>query len=195
MIFKSLKQFQYWLDDSETLGLVKKRDIWLTSGGFDPLHVGHLRCIQDTALMATNPVKYPSQLKGFVVVLVNCDNFLINKKGYAFMPLEERMEIINGIKGVDAVLPWPLVDKEDTTVINAILELRPKVFTKGGDRIDQSTIPEWSACKQVGCELITGVGGEKIQSSSELVEKATDIEAAEVIGYAMGFTDGKNESN
>ena len=144
----------------------------MTSGGFDPMHIGHLRCIQETSDIANDPLKNPSNLRGLVVVIVNADSFLIRKKGYAFMPLNERMEIIDGISGVDYVVPWEATG-EDQTVIEAIKELKPQYFTKGGDRFDPSTIPEWSICTEVGCKILTGIGsGGKIQSSSDLVRRA-----------------------
>ena len=117
-----------------------KRPIYMTSGGFDPLHVGHLRCIQETSRLANDPFENPSNLRGLVIVVVNADSFLVRKKGYAFMPLTERMEIINSIKGVDFVVPWET--DGDQTVIGALDILKPKYFTKGGDRFDASTIPE-----------------------------------------------------
>ena len=158
MIFKSIKDFMYWRDDTESLGLQEKKDIWMTSGGFDPLHIGHLRCIQDTVRLANDRHAYPVRMKPVVLVLVNCDKFLEKKKGYAFMPLEERMEIISGIKGVDYVVPWHMLE-DDNTVQKAIELIRPKVFTKGGDRVDESTIPEWGVCQSVGCKVLTGIGG------------------------------------
>ena len=147
-----------------------ERDIFMTSGGFDPIHVGHIRCIKETAKMAVNSEIYPHSHTGLVVVVVNADSFLIRKKGYAFMPLEERMEIIDSIEGVDFVVPWETED--DQTVIGAIELLRPKFFTKGGDRFDASTIPEWQICQEVKCQIVTGVGGEKVQSSSLLVKES-----------------------
>jgi D-beta-D-heptose 7-phosphate kinase/D-beta-D-heptose 1-phosphate adenosyltransferase len=115
-------------------------------------------------------------LHGLVVVVVNADSFLIRKKGYAFMPLRERMEIVNSIDGVDFVVPWE-AEYPDQTVIGALEILEPKYFTKGGDRFDASTIPEWDICQQIGCEIITGVGaGGKIQSSSDLVKRAIEME-------------------
>ena len=104
------------------------------------------------------------------------------------MPLAERMEIIAALKGVDFVVPWETDD--DQTVCEALEILRPEYFTKGGDRTDFTNIPEWEVCKKIGCKIIANVGGEKIQSSSELISKATDLEAQEVLGYAMGFSDG-----
>ena len=147
-----------------------ERDIFMTSGGFDPVHVGHIRCIKETAKMAISPDAYPRSRTGIVVVVVNADSFLIRKKGYVFMPLRERMEIIDSIGGVDFVVPWET--ESDQTVVGAIELLKPKFFTKGGDRLDASTIPEWQICQEVRCQIITGVGGEKIQSSSTLVEES-----------------------
>ena len=104
MIYDNIKRFLEWRDDTEDYGF--HRDIWLTSGGFDPLHVGHLRCILETAYLANDKYRYPSKYPGLVTILVNCDDFLKAKKGYAFMTLKDRMEIIDSIKGVDAVIPW-----------------------------------------------------------------------------------------
>ena len=164
-----------------------QRPIYMTSGGFDPLHVGHVRCIEGTVSRASNPDIPPWQMKGLVVVVVNADSFLVRKKGYAFMPLDERMEIINAIAGVDYVVPWET--DGDQTVCGAIEILRPNYFTKGGDRFDASTIPEWEICQKINCEIITGVGkGGKIQSSSELIARAKDFEL--LGGYADEFTKG-----
>ena len=58
------------------------------SGGFDPVHVGHLRMIKAAAKI------------GRVVIILNSDDWLLRKKGYIFMPFEERAEIINAISGV-----------------------------------------------------------------------------------------------
>ena len=59
-----------------------ERSIYMTSGGFDPMHVGHVRCIQETVRMARNCRM--RHLKGLVVVVVNADSFLERKKGYAY---------------------------------------------------------------------------------------------------------------
>lgn len=144
------------------------RGLYMTSGGFDPLHIGHLRCIQETVNMASDPHKYAIQMLPHVVILVNCDTFLRDKKGYAFMPLAERMEIVQAIAPNAHIIPW-FKEGSDPTVIDALRLLKPTYFTKGGDRFDASTIPEWPVCQEIGCEIITGVGGDKIQSSSELV--------------------------
>jgi len=192
MIFENTTRFLEWRDDCDDM-LDYKREIIMTSGGFDPLHVGHLRCIQETVQLARDPKKYPTSMRPLVMVLVNCDDFLNAKKGYNFMCLQDRMEIINAISGVDLVLPWFFKD-DDFTVVRAIDMIRPKYFTKGGDRTDATNIPEWEICQQRGCEIVTGVGGGKIRSSSEMVENADrfNLEAVELAGWADGYNEGRD---
>lgn len=133
----------------------------MTSCPADPLHGGHLDCF------------YASKLLGGVfAVLVNSDRFLIEKKGYAFMPLEERMRIVAALHMVDHVVAW---DDGTQFVDGAIRLLKPEIFTKGGDRSKLSDIApcEVRACVDANCELVLGVGGgEKTQSSSALVRRA-----------------------
>ncbi len=134
----------------------------VTSGGFDPMHVGHLRCLLESAELVRNIGG-----KAKLAVIVNSDGFLLRKKGYAFMPENERMEIIAGVRGVDYVVPW---DDGGQTVTGALAVLRPFAFTKGGDRDAASNVPEFDLCEQIGAQVIFGVGGGKIQSSSDLVK-------------------------
>lgn len=82
------------------------------------------------------------------------------------MPIEERLEIIAGVAGVDYVVPW---DDGSQTVVGAIEVLQPVIFTKGGDRDKAENVPEFDLCKRIGCDVYFGVGGGKIQSSSTLV--------------------------
>jgi D-beta-D-heptose 7-phosphate kinase/D-beta-D-heptose 1-phosphate adenosyltransferase len=106
-----------------------------------------------------------------VVAIVNADGFLLRKKGYAFMPLNERLEIIAGVEGVDYVVPW---DDDSQTVVGALSILQPIAFTKGGDRDAAANVPEFDLCEKIGCEVIFNVGGGKIQSSSSLVGAIKD---------------------
>lgn len=133
----------------------------VTSGGFDPMHVGHLRCLQESADFVRKIGR-----KTRLAIIVNGDGFLLRKKGYAFMPIEERMEIIAGVRGVDYVVPW---DDGSQTVVGAIEILKPFAFTKGGDRDAAANVPEFDVCEKLGTKVIFGVGGGKIQSSSDLV--------------------------
>jgi cytidyltransferase-like protein len=170
-IANSIKTLKTFLSENSN-----QRPIYMTSGGFDPLHIGHVRCIKATSEKAKNKDLHPWEMRGLVVVIVNADSFLIRKKGYAFMPLEERMELVDAIDGVDFVVPWE-AEYPDQTVIGALEILKPQYFTKGGDRFDASTIPEWDVCQKINCEIITGVGaGGKVQSSSDLVKRAIEME-------------------
>ena len=126
------------------------------SGGFDPIHVGHVRMIREAAE------------HGDVIVIANSDEWLLRKKGYVFMPWKERAEIIQSFKGVTAVFQ---ADDDDDTVTESLLRLKPDIFANGGDRKQQNT-PEMKVCDDIGIEMLWNVGGEKIQSSSELVAKS-----------------------
>jgi cytidyltransferase-like protein len=135
--------------------------IVVTSGGFDPIHPGHISCIYDSK-------KYGDTL----AVIVNGDAFLTAKKGRPFQNLETRSLIVSGLAGVDYVVPFEI--EGDQTVSKALEALKPDVFTKGGDRHDKQTIPEWETCEKYGIEIITGVGAEKKWSSSWFLNKWND---------------------
>ena len=163
-IFKNVDELKMHID-------VLNEILVVTSGGFDPLHVGHLRCIQESAEI----VRKKRNVKGKKVklaVIVNGDGFLVRKKGKPFMSEAERLEIIAGIGGVDYVVPW---DDGSQTVIGAISALKPLAFTKGGDRDSASNVAEFDICNEIGCDVIFGVGGGKIQSSSWLIESAANV--------------------
>jgi D-beta-D-heptose 7-phosphate kinase/D-beta-D-heptose 1-phosphate adenosyltransferase len=130
------------------------------SGGCDPIHVGHVRMIQQAA-------EY-----GDVIVILNSDEWLMRKKGFVFMAWEERAEIISAIKGVTKVV---YVDDSDGTVCEALLRIKPHFFANGGDRTDINT-PEKQICIDNDITMIWGIGGGKIQSSSDLVAKVRNNE-------------------
>ncbi len=152
--------FHNILDLKHQVDIYNERLI-VTSGGFDPMHVGHLHCLIESAEIARK-----SGPKFRLAVIVNGNGFLLRKKGYAFMPEAERLEIIAGVRGVDYVVPW---DDGGQTVTGALEILRPFAFTKGGDRDAAANVPEFDLCEKIGTKVIFGVGGGKIQSSSSLV--------------------------
>ena len=161
-VYNSVQEFRKYIDKDDAWGKVP---VYMTSGGFDPLHIGHLRCILETVEMAEKD-------GGYVAVIVNGDGFLERKKGKAFMPAKERAEIIAGIRGVDASIIW---DDGGQTVIGAISTLKPDYFTKGGDRQKPEDVAEWDICQDVGCKVLFNVGGGKIQSSSWLLGEKADV--------------------
>lgn len=128
----------------------------LVSGGFDPIHSGHINYIQGAA-------KY-----GEVWVLLNSDEWLLKKKKYRFMEWKERAAILMGVKGVTRVMS---VDDEDGTVCKGIMQARDLAivsFANGGDRGPSNT-PEAELCERLGIEMIFNCGGGKTNSSSELI--------------------------
>lgn len=129
-----------------------------TSGGFDPLHPGHATCIIES-----------KQYGDTLVVVVNGDSFLERKKGKAFMDLETRCQIVACLRGVDYVIPFEI--ENDQTVCEALRRIRPHVFTKGGDRVDHTNIPEWPVCQELGIEVISCVGRPKFWNSSDFLRQ------------------------
>lgn len=131
----------------------------MVSGGFDPIHVGHIRMIQEAS-------KY-----GDVIVALNSDSWLIRKKGYFFMEWEERAEIIKAIEGVSLVVQ---VGEHHDHVCDALEMIRPDYFANGGDRTEKNT-PEKEVCSTLGIEMLWGIGGDyKANSSSIMVMNALD---------------------
>ena len=131
----------------------------MVSGGFDPLHIGHVQMMQDAA-------RY-----GKLIVAMNSDDWLKRKKGYVFMPFRERIEIIKALECV-----WQVVDIDDSdnTAIDAIRRYTPNFFANGGDRTKKN-VPEQAICDELGVGMLWRIGGEdKPQSSSWLVNSVID---------------------
>ena len=128
------------------------------SGAFDPIHAGHIDYIEAAKKLGTD-----------LIVILNTDEFLRNKKGVAFMPYAQRLKIVSALRCVDAV--YQCID-EDQTVAKTLRSIKPDIFAKGGDR-DLDNIPqeERDACNEIGCKIVTGVGGTKTTSSSSLLKR------------------------
>lgn len=132
----------------------------VVSGGFDPVHVGHLRMFQEA-----------KRLGDYLIVILNNDNWLKKKKGYAFMPEAERKEIIEGFECVnEVILTSHEENDEDVSVCRELKQIKPDIYANGGDR-KADNIPEYKLCNKLNIEMVFNVGGGKIQSSSELVNK------------------------
>jgi len=142
------------------------KEIVLISGGFDPIHSGHIKLIQDASNF------------GSIVVLLNSDKWLRNKKGKEFLPFDEREIIMGALKDVIDVLSF---DDSDNTCIDGIKKAvikYPSViikFANGGDRTTKN-VPELDVCKELDVVMLWGVGGGKIQSSSWLTDDKKKIE-------------------
>lgn len=144
---------------------MKKTVVVAVSGGFDPLHIGHIRMFQKA-----------KKLGDELVVILNNDHWLADKKGKPFMPGVERREIIKAIKSVDRVVLTDHTPKDpDRSVCRALRKIKPHIFANGGDRKpDGDPVPEVELCKELGIKLVYNVGhGGKVQSSSWLIKKAS----------------------
>jgi cytidyltransferase-like protein len=125
----------------------------LVSGGFDPVHSGHVMLLTGAHQL------------GRVYVALNSDAWLKKKKGYVFMPWSERSIVLRQFVSVYRVIP---VNDDDGTVVEAIVKLRPDYFVNGGDRTSANPA-EHEACLSCGTKELFGIGGGKIASSSQLV--------------------------
>lgn len=144
----------------------------MTSGGYDPIHPGHISVMLASSLLANGQ-------NDMFVVVVNGDNFLTKKKGKPFMDLKTRCQIVSTIRGVKCVIPYESPVHMDVSEV--IRLIKPTHFTKGGDRIDAKSIPEWDTCKSVSCEIVTGVGQPKVWSSSDFLRDWSNFEASRII--------------
>jgi D-beta-D-heptose 7-phosphate kinase/D-beta-D-heptose 1-phosphate adenosyltransferase len=133
--------------------------IVLVTGGFDPLHSGHIAYFEAA-----------KKLGDQLVVGINSDAWLVRKKGRAFMPLKERIAIVKNLKNVDWVMDF---NDEDDTANNAISKLIAStsigskiIFANGGDRT-KDNIPEMNEWPNV--DFVFGVGGEVKQNSSSWI--------------------------
>ena len=136
-------------------------DTVAVSGGFDPVHKGHIRMILEAA-------KY-----GEVIIILNSDEWLTRKKGFSFMQWEHRAEILEAVRGVKKVVR---VDDSDNTVCEALRREKPTYFANGGDRLNTNT-PEIAVCEEEGIELLWNIGGEKADSSSSIVNRVKGMES------------------
>lgn len=137
----------------------KQKRVVAVSGGFDPVHVGHVRMFEEA-----------KKLGDELVVILNNDYWLRKKKRHVFMPEQERKEVIEAFRCVDRViLTRHSPGTEDMSVVKELQRLKPDIFANGGDRF-ANNIPEVAVCKKIGCKMIFRVGrGGKVQSSSWLL--------------------------
>lgn len=142
----------------------KKKIVVAVSGGFDPVHIGHVRMFNEAKKCGHK-----------LIVILNNDNWLRAKKGYTFMDQHERKEIIESFEAVDEVFITLHPDNpSDMSVCNELKLIKPHIFANGGDRTNKN-VPEIPVCEDIGCEMIYNVGaGGKVQSSSWLVAKVNE---------------------
>jgi cytidyltransferase-like protein len=146
--------------------------IVLVTGGFDPIHSGHLAYF-----------KSAKQLGDILIVGLNSDEWLTRKKGRPFMPMSERFELISALSIVDEVVVYNDDDNSSCNAIELIKQRYPTdtiVFANGGDRT-QNNIPEMVFDD---VEFVFGVGGEdKKNSSSWILEDWKKPRTSRAWGY------------
>lgn len=144
------------------------------SGGFDPIHVGHIEMMQEAKALGDR-----------LVVIINNDNWLKKKKGFAFMNEKERRAIIEAIRYVDETVLTSHPENPDDMSVSAELEkIKPDIFANGGDRNEadaanpqSSLYKDIKTCERLGIKIIYNVGKSgKIQSSSDLVKRAHEVD-------------------
>ena len=139
------------------------KNIIIVSGGFDPVHKGHIRMFREAANLGAN-----------VVLGLNSDEWLTRKKGKPFMKWDERAEILESCKFVTQVMS---MDDSDDTACDIIKQVANMYqgyniyFANGGDR-GKGNVPELDTCKDLNVVMLWGVGGGKIQSSSDLIKNS-----------------------
>ena len=136
------------------------KTIVVVSGGFDPVHSGHIKLIKQARLLGD-----------MLIVGINSDEWLARKKGRAFMPWQERLCVLTNLSSVDEVYTF---DDEDGTACHLLQQVKAHypdakiIFANGGDRT-QDNIPEMAVD---GVEFTFGVGGEdKANSSSWILQE------------------------
>jgi D-beta-D-heptose 7-phosphate kinase/D-beta-D-heptose 1-phosphate adenosyltransferase len=136
--------------------LTEKKKLVMVSGGFDPVHIGHVRMFEAARKLGDE-----------LLVVINCDRWLVKKKGKNFMSSNDRAELIKAFRCVDQVY---VLESDNMDVSEAIELFKPAIFANGGDRREEKDIPEAAACKKYGVEMVFNVGGDKLRSSSELLK-------------------------
>src|SRR5688572_27176792 len=127
----------------------------MVSGGFDPIHPGHIRLFKEA-----------KKLGGRLVVFINNDHWIRRKKGHGFMSAKDRAEVISAFRYVDKVIiSRHRKNTKDMSVYEGILKIRPDIFANGGDRNEKdarnpksSLSRDIELCKKLGIEMVFNVG-------------------------------------
>lgn len=150
-----------------------KKKVVIVTGGFDPVHSGHISYIHAAR-----------ELGDYLVVGVNSDEWLTRKKGKPFLPLKERYAIMYAMKGVDHVVKFDDSDGSAKDAIRQVRRLFPFaeiVFANGGDRTKEN-IPEMNT-DDGNVRFVFGVGGQqKENSSSWIIKEWQEWEKSKEVG-------------
>ena len=160
------------------------KNIVVVSGGFDPVHSGHIKLIKEAR-----------SLGDMLIVGINSDEWLARKKGRAFMPWQERLCVLNNISAVDEVYTF---NDDDGTACHLLQQVRAHypnariIFANGGDRTDKN-IPEMSY-KDDNIRFVFGIGGfDKSNSSSWILQEWKAPRTQRAWGYYRVLHQDGNE--
>ena len=144
---------------------MENKIISIVSGGFDPIHPGHIMMMKDCL-----------KFSNYLIVGVNSNKWLINKKGNYFMDIQHRIYVVSSLNVVNETMEFEDDDKGSAN--NLLIKIRNKysndkiIFANGGDRSDSSKILELETAKQYNIDLKFGIGGShKESSSSDLLKR------------------------
>jgi D-beta-D-heptose 7-phosphate kinase/D-beta-D-heptose 1-phosphate adenosyltransferase len=138
---------------------MENKIISIVSGGFDPIHPGHIMMMKDCL-----------KFSNYLVVGVNSNNWLSKKKGNFFMDIKHRIYVIENLSVVNEVMEFD--DDEEGSASNLLIKVREKftnsiiIFANGGDRSDPTKILEFDTCQKYEINLKFGIGGNHKESSS-----------------------------
>jgi len=173
MSYAQILSLDEFLKIKDSLGKIA-----VTSGGFDPIHPGHITSIVESKKDVDT-----------LVVIVNGDSFLRSKKGRPFQDLDTRCKIVSGLRGVDYVIPYE--DEKDFSIKVPLEKIRPYILKKGGDRDTPESLGgengEWGLCQRLGIKVEFNVGLPKYWSSSWFLKDWEDY-----ILEKYGFTNRRN---
>ncbi len=148
-----------------------KKKVVMVSGGFDPVHIGHVRMFREAKLLGDE-----------LVVVINNDNWKMTKRRHVFMPEQDRKEIIEAFACVDRVVITehknPKTPKE-MGIGKELKKIHPHIFANGGDRNaedaknpNSSLYYDIEICNKLGIKIVYNVGqGGKVRSSSTLLSE------------------------
>lgn len=136
----------------------KPYDIVVVSGGFDPLHRGHVRLFNEAKNMGHK-----------LVCGLNSDAWIVKKKGKVVLNFGERTEIISSFRSVDEVISFNDSDDSAINLLTRIQSLYPECsicFVNGGQMEEKNT-PESGFCRAYGIDMLWNVGGDSPQRAKK----------------------------